>query len=262
MTTLAIDIEVDDSLLEFLTPPECPTITFPKLAKKAELCLPLGGKLQGLVDARNAVPDDCAVNFALLLQLPPFMASIECLIKVLKLIKPLMKVVNALTSGDLTGAASALKDLAPAADDVIKNCVGGIVAGVPAFVKDMLLLIGKVLHCVAETMHSIATLMGGLEIAIQTAQQSGNAELLAQLQCQKDNAQLQANMAMNNIDLVAVVLSLADAFFSLTPGAPTIVVPTFGSPSDAQSIDQISNALAQFSDALTQVADALPFPCP
>jgi hypothetical protein len=260
MTTLAIDIEVDDDLKEFLTPPECLTIQLPKLGK-AELCLPLGGKLQGFVDARNAVPDDCAVNFALMLQLPPLMASIECLVKILRMISPLMDVINAIPSLQANKIVPAIEKLVPYTEDLIKTCVGEIALGIPAFVKDLILLIAKMLRCVADTMHSIATLMGGLAISIQTAQQSGNAELLAQLQCQKENAQRQADMAMNNIDLIAMILALAEPFFGLTPGAPKIVIPTFGNASDAESVDQVANAIAQVSDALIQVAEALPFSC-
>lgn len=253
---LLIDIEVDDDLKAFLTPPECPTIKLPKLGK-AEVCLPLGGRMQGMVDARNAVPDDCAVNFALLLQLPPLMASIECLIKVLGLVKPLIDVVSGISPPDPGKLATAIPDFIKAANKVLP-CFAQIAIGVPMFVRDLVLLIAKTLHCVAEVMHSIAKLMGGLELSIQTAQQSGNSELLAQLQCQKENAQNQAEAAMNNIDLIAAILALAEPFFGLAPGVPKIVLPTFGNASDAESIDEIATALEELSAALIKVAEALP----
>ena len=260
MATFAYDIELDPDLQELLTPPDCPTISLPKLGK-AELCLPLGGKFQGLVDARNTIPDDCSLNFSLLLQLPPLMASLECVIKILKLIKPLLDLFEAIKTLDVLKIPNAVADFAKAAADVVNTCVAQILIGPPLFVKDLILLIAKLLHCIGDTLHSIAQLMGGLSISIAAAKADGNDALLQQLNCAMENAQSQADAAMGQMDVIQAVLLLAQPFFALTPGAPKIVIPTFGSAADAEAMDSVATAVMQLSAALIKVANAMPGSC-
>src|SRR5262250_1215138 len=95
MPTIHIDVPLPDSLKQYLAQPHCADLALPKPGK-IELCLPLGGRIQGLADARKSIPDDCTLLFSLFLQLGPILASIECLIKVLKLIKPLIDLVKSL----------------------------------------------------------------------------------------------------------------------------------------------------------------------
>ena len=254
-----IDVELPEKLKAYLIPPDCPTVTLPKLGK-ANLCLPLGGKMQGMVDARNAIPDDCTLNFSLLLQLPPLLGSIECLVKILKLIKPLMDFITAVKDVNPPGIANAVGDLLPAGEDLINTCVLELVLGPPRFIRDLLLLIAKILHCIAGTLHSIAQLMGGINLSIQTAKADDNSLLLQQLQCALENAQNQAEAAMGQLDMIAAVLAIAEPFFGLA-GVPTITLPTFGSSADAESLDATAGALEQLSQALIKVANAPP-ECP
>lgn len=253
MPNLAIDVPLPDNVKEFLAQPHCIDLALPK-PSKVEVCLPLGGRIQGLVDATKEIPDDCSLTFSLLLQLGPIMASIECLIKVLKLIKPLIDVIKAVP--DPLKLAKVVPDFIKAAEDVLP-CVLQVTLGVPMFVRDLLLLIAKVLHCIAGTLKSIAGLMGGIQLSIATAQKNGNAELLAQLQCAQENAQCQAAAAMSSIDAIAAILSLAEPFLGIA-GVDPIVLPTGGSAEDAQSLETTAETLLQVSQTLITIAEALP----
>jgi hypothetical protein len=250
---IAIDVPLPDNVKEYLAQPHCIDLALPK-PSKVEVCLPLGGRIQGLVDATKEIPDDCALTFSLLLQLGPIMASIECLIKVLKLIKPLIDVIKAVP--DPIKLGQVVPDFIKAAEDVLP-CVLQVTLGVPMFVRDLLLLIAKLLHCIAGTLKSIAGLMGGIQLSIATAQQNGNGELLAQLQCAQENAQNQAAAAMSSMDVIATILSLAEPFLGIA-GVSPITLPTGGSVEDAQSLETTAETLLQVSQTLITIAEALP----
>jgi hypothetical protein len=245
---IAIDVPLPDNVKEYLAQPHCIDLALPK-PSKVEVCLP-----QGLVDATKEIPDDCALTFSLLLQLGPIMASIECLIKVLKLIKPLIDVIKAVP--DPIKLGQVVPDFIKAAEDVLP-CVLQVTLGVPMFVRDLLLLIAKLLHCIAGTLKSIAGLMGGIQLSIATAQQNGNGELLAQLQCAQENAQNQAAAAMSSMDVIATILSLAEPFLGIA-GVSPITLPTGGSVEDAQSLETTAETLLQVSQTLITIAEALP----
>lgn len=255
MTSIPIDVPLPESLKQYLAQPHCADVALPKVGK-VEVCLPLGGRIQGMVDASKAIPDDCSLTFSLLLQLGPIMASIECLIKVLKLIKPLIDIIKAVPSLNPVKIGEALPDFIEAAKDVMV-CITQVQLGVPMFVRDLMLLIAKFLHCVAGQLKSVAALMAGLQISISTAQQNGNGELLAQLKCAQDNASTQAAAAMSSIDVIATILSLAEPFFGIA-GIDPIKLPTVGSAGDAEALTTTADTLDEVSQALITVASALP----
>lgn len=255
MPDFPIDVPLPDKVKEYLKQPHCIDLALPKPGK-AEVCLPLGGRLQGMVDATKAIPDDCSLTFSLLLQIGPIMASIECLIKVLKMVKPLIDVIKAVPSLDAIKLAQVVPDFIKAAEEVLP-CVAQVAIGVPMFVRDLLLLIAKTLHCIAGQLKSIAGLMGGLQISIKAAQANGNGELLAQLQCAQENAATSAAAAMSSIDPIAAILSLAEPFLGIA-GVNPIVIPTGGSAQDAQSLETLAETLQGVSDAMITVAQALP----
>lgn len=254
-TTIPIDVPLPDSLKQYLAQPHCVDIALPKPGK-IELCLPLGGRIQGLVDATKSIPDDCSLIFSLLLQLGPIMASIECLIKVLKLIKPLIDIIKAVPSLNPIKIGEAMPDFLAAAKDVA-GCILQVQLGVPMFVRDLMLLIAKFLHCVAGQIKSVAGLMGGLQLSLSTAQQNGNGELLAQLQCAQENANTQAAAAMSSLDAIAAILSLAEPFFGIA-GIDPIKLPAIGSATDIDALTTTADTLEQISQALITAASALP----
>jgi hypothetical protein len=160
-----IDIELSADLQGRLGLPPCTKLPLPKLP---ELTLPTGGTLKALADMTNGVPSDCSLNFNLMLQLGPILASMECLFDVLKLLGALKKFFDA-AAGGLPKIPGAAAEVVTAFEGVAK-CIGfpfGV--GAFLFVRDLLRLIGRILHCLGQQLKSIAALMGGLTLQIQRA---------------------------------------------------------------------------------------------
>src|SRR5204862_2843368 len=111
--------------------------------QKFNLCTPFGGaKLQAICDATKAIPDDCAVTFSIMLQLPPLMAPLGCILKLLGLMKPLMDFFDGASSANLIKIGQAATEIIPAVKEVA-DCFIALIAGIPMFVKDLILLIAK-----------------------------------------------------------------------------------------------------------------------
>ena len=92
MTT--IDIKLPKRLEDQLTMPPCVDFRLPK-PTLPELTLPTGGTLKGIADLTKGVPSDCSLNFNLIIQLAPILASMQCLFEVLKLLGALKKFFEA-----------------------------------------------------------------------------------------------------------------------------------------------------------------------
>ena len=97
-----IDITLPDELAQALAQPMCVDLSLPK-PQKLKVQLPSGGTLQAFTDVSKGIPTDCTLTFSLLLQLAPLLASMDCLLKILKLLKPL---IDAVTSPPPTPAMS------------------------------------------------------------------------------------------------------------------------------------------------------------
>src|SRR5690348_1870010 len=183
----AIDIKLSAELQKQLELPACSTFSLPK-PKLPELTLPTGGTLKALADTTSRIPSDCSLNFNLLLQLAPILASMECLFDVLKLLGSLKEFFDA-AAKDVFAVPSAAVKVVEAFGGVAK-CIGfpfGL--GAFLFIRDLLRLIGTILRCLGQQMKSIAADLGQLTLKIQGAASSGNSDLLAALTCIKENHQ-------------------------------------------------------------------------
>lgn len=249
MATHSIDVPLPPELGEYLSKPIC--IPMPKPGK-AQITLPSGGSLKGVVDITKGIPDDCSLSFSLVLQLAPMLASIECLLKVLKLLKPLIDVVNGLP----TPPVKALKDFAEAAVDLAPClAIPTPVAMIP-FVRDILCLIIKLLSCIVAQLKSIMSVLGGLSLQIQSAQAAGNSELLASLQCAQRNAQTSAQHMVSAIDPVLVLLSLAEPMLGIA-GVKPIQTPAIAAPQDLEAMQGIVNTLDELVKTLKLAAEVV-----
>ena len=90
-----IDFKVSADLQKLFELPACADIRLPP-PEKLEITLPTGGSLKAIADISKGIPNDCSLIVSLMLQIAPFLASIECLLKLLGLIAPLVDVVKAL----------------------------------------------------------------------------------------------------------------------------------------------------------------------
>ena len=148
MVTKTIDIPLPDALSKLAEKPIC--IPIPK-PSKVEIAMPTGGKIQGIVDATKAIPSDCSLSFSLVLQLQPILVNLSCLFKIIKVIEPMMDVVTGLAKvpPDAPKVAGAIPKLLEAVPPLVK-CIADFVFVIPAFVRDLLMLIAKLLKCVAQ----------------------------------------------------------------------------------------------------------------
>ena len=244
-----IDIELPAHLQEQLSDPVC--IELPEV-KPVSITLPSGGQLKAIADITKGIPDQCALNFNLMLQLGPLLANLECLIKVVNVIDKLKGIIDGLPAPSfdaISDFTKAVEELAP--------CIA-MVAGVPAFVRDILCLVVKVLQCVVEQLQSVLAVMTGLSLQLQAAE--GNPALTSVLQCAQDNAATSAAHAMGAVESVVGILGLVEPFMSMAGVAP-LEMPTFetiaGGEEAIESMQATVDTLETFVSTIAQVADAL-----
>lgn len=250
-----LDIPLPDALTEALASPKCLDLSLPK-PNLPSLTLPSGGKIQAICDITKGIPSDCSMNVNLMLQIAPIMASMECLLKVLKFLATLVEAFKSATSPPKI--ITALGDIVKAGEDLIP-CFGmPLGLTIPPFIKDLLLLIIKMLKCIVQALKSVVDLLDGLELEISSAAQNGNDALAAQLECAKENGMLAAQGAMMAIDPIATVLEIAGVFFALMPGAPTIELPSLAAVEDLDAMKTAIGTLEEVILVLEGIVEALP----
>jgi hypothetical protein len=246
-----IDIEVESELEETLKIPECIDLSLPE-PQKLSITLPTGGSLNAFTDMSKGVPTDCALTFSLLLQVAPLLASMDCLLKILALIAPLVDIVKGLPFPPF----DAIKKFIQAAIK-LAPCLA-VPTGAPLipFVKDILCLILKVLGCLISQLKTVKTVMGGLSLQIQTAEAAGNTDQLAALKCSQQNANRSAQSALKAIEPIGALLSMVGPVMTLA-GQDPISLPAMGSETDVESLQTVITTLSGVADAIAIVTDAL-----
>lgn len=250
-----IDIEVDADLQKAFQIPTCVDLGLPS-AGELKLRLPTGGTFQAFADISKGIPTDCSMTFNLMLQLAPFLAAIECPLKILKLLKPLIEIVNSLPG---IPPVKAIKEFGEAAADLTESCILKIAVpelAIIPFIQDLLCLILKVLRCFRSQMKSLLAIMGPLTLQLQTAQADGNDELVATIQCAQQNAQTQATQLMNSLGPVGVLLDLAGPLFGIA-GVQAIQLPALGSATDLNTLRSVVKSIQSVEATIQIAADAL-----
>jgi hypothetical protein len=246
-----IDIEVDADLKEAFQIPACLELGLPNAAP-LKIQLPTGGSIQAFADISKGIPTDCALTFSLMIQIAPFLAATECLLKVLKLLKPLIDVIQGLPMPPV----KALQEFAKAAVDLAPCLLVPTPASILPFIKDLLCLILKVLRCFRSQMKSLLAIMGPLALNLQTAQADGNDELAATIQCAQKNAEIQASQLMNSLGPVGVLLDLAGPLFGIA-GVQPIQLPSMGSATDLNALRSVVKSIQSVEATIQIVADGL-----
>jgi hypothetical protein len=237
-----IDIPVPVSLQDALDIPPCSKLALP-MPKPLKVTLPSGGSMNALVDMSKGIPNDCSMNFNLLLQMAPLLAAMECPMRVLKLIKPLIEIIQNLP----VPPPKAVTDFVEAATEVLP-CIATI-AAIPAFVKDLLCLVRSVLSCLLGQLRTARDLMNGISVRMAAAE--GNPDLLATLQCAQDNASASMQSLTQAIEPIAGVLALVGTVASVAGLSLDIALtPPDGPPEDLAAFDAIIATLEGVVDAL------------
>ncbi len=246
-----IDIALNDELQEALKQPVCLDIGLPKPGS-AQITLPNGGRIKGIADITKGIPSDCSLSFSLMMQMGPIMANMECLINILKLVKPLTDVIKGLPFPPV----KAISDFIEASGPAIECVLGMVGLGIPLFIKDLLCLIIKLLNCMIDQMKSLLALLGGLQLQITAATAEGNEELLKSLECAQDNAKCSSDAAMQAFEPITLVLELAAPLLEIA-GAPAIEIPALAPADDLEAFEQVITTMEGFVDTLQLVADGL-----
>jgi hypothetical protein len=236
-----IDIPIEASLQDLFNIPPCEVLKLPQPAP-LKLQLPSGGSMNALVDISKGIPTDCSLSFSLMLQLAPLLVAIECPMRVLKLIDPLIKIIDGLPTPDpseLGKFADAAIELAP--------CIASL-AGIPAFIKDILCLIRAILNCLIGQIQSVRNLLNGLSLRLAAAE--GNPDLLAALECAQENANATVGNLTQAIDPIAAVLALAAPLMGIAGMDLSIELVPAAPPEDLAAIDALIATLQGVVDAI------------
>ena len=250
-----LDIQVSADLQKLFEIPSCAEIELPK-PKPLKLNLPLGGALQAMSDISKGIPNDCSLTFSLMVQIAPFLASIQCLLNVLKLLKPLIDIINGLTSFPPSPPAKAIQEFAAAVPPVIECIPIPPFTNIILFIRDLLCLILKILKCLLDQLKSLIGIMNGIQLQLQAASAQGNSELINALQCAQQNAETQGQHLMKSIEPVSVILDLAGSLMALAKIDP-IKIPSLGNQADLQSLNQVVQTLQEVVATIQTVVDTL-----
>jgi hypothetical protein len=250
MVQKIIPIKVD--LKDAFGIPPCADVRLPK-PSPMKVSLPSGGSLTALSDISKGIPNDCSMSFNLMLQVAPLLGSMECLLKILKLIKPLIDIVKSLPFPSpkiIADFVEAAAGLAPCL------AIPTPVALLP-FVRDLLNLILKMLRCFLGQMKSVLDVMKGLGLQLKIAEADDNAALKAALECAQENAQNSAAHAMQSIEPIRTILDMLAPIFELAQ-IPPIAIPALGSGSDVEALQKMVTTVQTATDVIQGVVDKLP----
>ena len=245
------DIPVPEKLQEALSAPRCLDIKLPP-PEKLVVHLPSGASITALNDLGKGIPNDCSLIFSLMLQINGLLGSLECLLKVLKLIKPLSDIVNNLPVPPF----KAIKDFGDAVADLAPCFLMLTPAGMIPFVRDILCLILKFLSCLIGQLKTIAELLGGLTIQLESARAAGNDDLVATLECSQENATTSIQHLLQAFEPISALLDLAGPFMSIA-GVQAIQLPALGSGTDVDAINETLGTLQSVVDTVQGVVDTL-----
>jgi hypothetical protein len=245
-----IDIPVPDELAEFMAAPKCLDLE-PPPPRPLKITLPSGGTLTALHDLGKAIPNDCSLTFSLMLQIMPLMASMECLLKVLKLLKPLS---DAVTSPPPT--PKLIKEIVQAVADLSPCFLMITPAGMIPFVRDVLCLILALLRCLIGQLRTLNELLTGLTLQIADADKAGNRALAESLKCAKENGLIEMQHLMSGFGPVSVILDLMSPFMSIA-GVGAIKLPAMGDDASAEAVGKTIDTLQQTVDTIQSVVDML-----
>lgn len=252
-----VEIPIPDDLRHLFEIPTCEMVALPEQSE-LKLRLPNGSTLSPIADISKGFPTDCSLTVNLFIQLAPFLASIECLLKVLGLLKPLIDVVKSLgPPPDPIKLPSAIADFVKAAEALLP-CFGMIAPGptIFFFIKDLLLLIIKIIKCMIGQLQTILGIMQGIEIRLADAQTAGNTELQKVLECARENAATAANHAQSSLGPVQNLMPLIGFFLELA--GVKLELPALGSAEDSAALQQTIDTLTDTITTLEGVLETLP----
>jgi hypothetical protein len=217
---------------------------YPPKVKKFEIPLPFGGALKPLVDMSKGAPTDCELVHSLMLQVTPMLAGLECILRLLKVVKALEDTVKSgfMKTGDLLDAISELVE-----------CFGLLSpTGIGKLIAAILRIIIAYLNCFIDAFMSIYTFQIGLDITAA----GDNPVLLDALNCAKSNSEKSMGALMDTMEGASSLMEILDllAGISNLPLKLPSLSDIAGEEDPLQAIESLRNTLEE----LEQIADSLP----
>ena len=206
--------------------------------------LPTGGTLVAPTDPTQDLPSDCSRVFGLLPPVATYLASTQCLLKVLELVGPLAQVVTVLgRTPELAGGAAQFLSVAQA----LAPCelATKAVSAVP-FVRDVLCVVLRAVNCILGQLKNLVAVMASVASQLLAAQAAGNADLVRALEAAQKNAQARAASVLSSIDAVQSVLDLASAWFEIS-GIERVQLPSAPANADLNALTQLTGTPQKLS---------------
>lgn len=252
----SIDISVSADVQAMFELPKCSDLKLP-MPSAPKITLPTGAVIKAVADISKGIPTDCSANFSLMLQLSPLLASMECLLRILKLLGALVNVIKGLPFPPV----KAIKDFIAAATEMAPCLTLPInIPPLVLMVHDILCLILKSLHCLVSGLGTVIRTMKGLSIQLQIAEKENNQELLLSLQCAQENAQISSQHLMQSVEPITALMGLVTPIMQLA-GLPPIELPAIGGGTDVAALEKVVTTLEDVIKTLTDVVEGLGGPC-
>ena len=192
--------------------------------------LPMGGQLLGFANLEMR-STDCTAVTNLHTQVAPLIAAMSCQLKVLKLLKPLIDVIQGLPNPP----ARALQEFSKAALDLAPCLLVTTPSAVLPFVHDLLCLEIASLHCFLRDLQAVITLASADPSAVSSSD---------------------VRSVLDSYQPIVGTLNLAGELFQLA-GFTIPVAPELGEGIDPDSLTADQDAVVTFVAVLQTVADTL-----
>ena len=200
-----------------------PSHTIPRIE------IPTGGQLLGF--AESELSAECLAVSNLQTQLAPFLASMSCQLKVMKLLIPLIEVIKGLPNPPVR----ALMDFSQAAAALAPCLLAPSPSAVLPFVRDLLCLEIRSLNCLLRNLENVAALAGSDLNPFSTSQ---------------------VQNILDSYPPIAGLLSLAAEFFGIA-GFTVPPAPVLSGGADTASLEADRAAIAGFVAEIQLIADQL-----
>jgi len=190
--------------------------------------LPTGGVLAAPSDPTQAAPSDCSCAFSLMPLIASYLASTECVRKMLALVPPLVTIVKALDrTSDIVPFLQAGDQLAPCEFDAAS-------AGMLTFLRDVICVAMAAVNCVIDQLQRVVDVMTNLAAQLTSAQATGNADLIAALQSEQKILESRLLYLFSSTDGIDSVLELAGPLLA-SSGFQVLQLPSAPPDADLQS---------------------------
>lgn len=247
----AIDIPISPELQALMKVPSASDLKLPQPVD-LKITLPTGAVLRAPTDISKGVPTPAAATAALMQQLGPLLGSMECLLKILALLKPLIDVIKGLPFPPV----KAIKDFVKAAKDLIP-CFGVVLpTSLIPFIKDILCVIHTMLSSVHDGLKSVVDITEQVSSQMSIAEETGNEELKEALQAAQENAMTSASHLTASLGPIGALLGMVEPIMGLA-GLQPFKLPDVGSAADPAALKSVLDAMKSAIDALGNVTQAL-----